>query len=112
MVTSDARELPAGRATLGDTVRLVRRYVLQETVGPLRHLGRLVGLGVAGALLVAVAALFALVGVLRLLQGETGSAFAGSWSFAPYLLTGVVGSLLIGLAVAATLRGARRHGER
>jgi hypothetical protein len=45
-----------------------------------------------------------LVGVLRVLQGETGSAFAGNWSFVPYVVTAVAGLALIALAVLATIR--------
>ncbi len=76
-----------GRAGVGDTFAVVRRYVIQETVAPLRQLGRRLVFGVAGALLIAVGALIALVGLLRALQTETGHAFSGGWSFAPYLLT-------------------------
>ncbi|MGD0742609.1 MAG: hypothetical protein ABSA31_04895 [Acidimicrobiales bacterium] len=76
-----------GRASIGETLAVVRRYVIQETVAPLRQLGRRLVFGIAGALLIAVGAVIALVGMLRALQTETGHAFAGGWSFAPYLLT-------------------------
>ena len=53
-----------------------------------------VGFGLSGALLFGLGAALSLLGVLRLLQTETGRTFAGSWTFAPYLLTAVVGLLV------------------
>ena len=99
-----------GRAALGETLSLVRRYVLQETVGPLKHLGRTLGFGIAGAFLIGLGALLALLGVLRVLQGETGTTFANRWSFAPYLLTAALGVLLAAGSVALSLRN--RRGDR
>ena len=75
------------RAAVGETVSVIRRYVIQETIAPLRQLGRRLVYGIVGALLIAVGAVIALVGMLRALETETGRTFAGSWSFAPYLLT-------------------------
>jgi len=89
---------------LRETVSLIERYVVQETLGPLRSLGRTLALGLAGALLASVGAVFALVGVLRLLETETGTAFSNSWSFAPYLLTAVVGVALLGSLALVGLR--------
>jgi len=44
------------------------------------------------------------LGLLRLLQSETGDTFDGSWSWAPYLLTLLLCALVIGLALSATRR--------
>src|SRR6266852_1681020 len=73
---------------------LVVAYVRQETVTPLKSLGRYILFGVAGALLIGVGVLLLGVGVLRLLQTETGTTFRGDWSWAPYGIVFVV--LLIG----------------
>jgi len=62
-------------------------YAKQETIEPLKTLGRYLGAGFAGAVLSFLGAMFVGLGVLRLLQSETGSAFDGL-SFAsivPYL---------------------------
>ena len=84
---------------------LVIDYAKQETVDPLRSLGRYLGYGIAGSLLLAVGGLFFTVGLLRLLQTETGGTFDGGWSFVPYLfvlLFSVVVLALLGLAVLRT----------
>ena len=74
--------------TSGDLPDLLRRYVRQETVDPLRNLGRFLGLGIAGSLMMATGVVLLGVGALRLLQGW--SVFGGSWSWAPYLVVAVV----------------------
>lgn len=85
---------------------LARRYVVQETVAPLRHIVRRVGLGTAGALAAAIGLVLLLLGVLRLLQSETGSVFAGNMSFAPFLLTAVVA---VALAASLSYEALRLH---
>jgi hypothetical protein len=84
---------------------LFRRYVLDEALKPLRHLWRRLAFGVLGAILIGIGSVAALVGVLRVLQTETGRAFAGSWSFAPYLLTAAAGIAALGGFVAFGFRG-------
>ena len=101
-----------GRASFGEAVSVVRRYVVQETVAPLRQLGRRLVFGVAGALLIAVGAVIALVGMLRALQTETGHAFAGNWSFAPYLLTMVAAVAALAGFAAFGFRGVVKPGSR
>ena len=75
-------------ASIGDTGRdlwdLLVAYAKQETVDPLRNLGRYVGFGVGGALLLGIGLIELSVAGLRALQTETGSTFTGSWSWAPY----------------------------
>ncbi|MFN0029318.1 MAG: hypothetical protein ACKV2O_19355 [Acidimicrobiales bacterium] len=92
---------------LSELRALVVDYAKQETIDPLKSLGRYLGYGLAGSLLIAVGGLFVCVGLLRLLQTETGSAFDGGWSFVPYLLVLVVAIvvlILLGLAVARSKR--------
>jgi len=94
-----------------DALSLVVEYAKQETLEPLKGLGRFVVFGVAGSVLGAVGLVVAAVGLLRLLQGETGTTFAGNWSWAPYLLCAVVVLVATGAAIAAVGRGtARRSG--
>lgn len=83
---------------LSDLKDLAVAYAKQETIDPLRGLGRFVGLGVAGSLLLGVGvSLLGLAG-LRALQTETGTTFTGNWSWAPYLIAVV---LLLALAAMA-----------
>lgn len=84
---------------------LVVDYAKQETIDPLRSLGRYLGWGVAGSAMLAIGGLFVSIGLLRLLQTETGGALDGGWSFVPYLvvlLFALVVLALLGLAVLRT----------
>ncbi len=83
---------------------LVIEYARQETVDPLRSLGRYLGYGIAGSVLLAVGGLFFSIGLLRLLQTETGGAFDGGWSFVPYLFVLVFAVVVLGLLAFAVLR--------
>jgi hypothetical protein len=85
---------------------LVVAYVRQETVTPLKSLGRYMLFGVAGALLLGLGVVLLGVGVLRLLQQETGTTFRGDWSWAPYGIVFV--ALVVGAAITWKARGARR----
>lgn len=93
----DEREGP--RRAGEDVVELVIDYVKQETLGPLRGLGRFLVFGIVGSLALCVGLILLLVGLLRLLQSETGSTFAGHLSWVPYVLVGVVAVIVIGLAI-------------
>ena len=90
---------------LSDTIDLLKRYLLQETVGPLRNLGRILGLGFAGAFLLAIGLVLLDIAVLRAIQEEAGSTFSGDWTWVPYLFAVVVAIALAGLAIFAALRG-------
>jgi hypothetical protein len=97
----DDKSLPNLATELWD---LVRAYAKQETIEPIKGLGRFVAFGVAGSVLLGVGTVLLALAVLRALQSETGTFFDGNWSFAPYLLTLVVCVGVIGAAVSA-LRG-------
>jgi len=79
-------------------VDLVREYAQQETLDPLKGLGRFVAFGVAGSVLLAVGVLLLLLGLLRFLQAETGSTFTGNLSWIPYLITAAVALAVLALA--------------
>ncbi|HXZ82688.1 MAG TPA: hypothetical protein VED84_02935 [Acidimicrobiales bacterium] len=100
------------RAAFGETVSVLRRYVVQETLAPLRQLGRRLVFGLSGALLIAIGAVIALIGMLRALQTETGRTFAGHWSFAPYLLTAAAAVVALAGFVAFGFRGVVTRGAR
>jgi hypothetical protein len=93
-----------------ELLQLVVGYAKQETVDPIRNLGRFVGYGLAGALLGSVGMVLLLLGGLRLLQTETGSAFEGDgWrSCVPYAVVLVVSGAIAGGAMRARSRGQRR----
>ncbi|HUC05933.1 MAG TPA: hypothetical protein VL961_11085 [Acidimicrobiales bacterium] len=89
---------PGLRRSGDDAVRLTIDYVKQETLGPLRGLGRFVLWGLAGSAAIAIGVLLLLVGALRLLQDETGTALQGDWSWVPYLAVSLIGAAVAGVA--------------
>jgi hypothetical protein len=82
-----------------DAFQLTVDYLRQETVEPLRGLGRFLYMGIAGSFFMAGGLLLILIGVLRLLQTETGSALTGDWSWVPYAVVVVLGIGVMGVAV-------------
>jgi hypothetical protein len=102
------RGLGGLRATGSETLQLIVDYVKQETLDPLKGLGRFVLFGVAGSVALAIGLVILSVAFLRLLQGETGTTFTGNWSWAPYLICTVVVVAVAALAVRSVTRGQRR----
>ncbi len=81
-----------------DAFQLTVDYLKQETIAPLRGLGRFLYMGIAGSFCLAFGILLILLGVLRLLQTETGTALTGDWSWVPYAAVAVLGLAVIGVA--------------
>ena|ERR1700722_4151462 len=82
-----------------DAFQLTVDYLKQETVDPLRGLARFLYMGIAGAFFLAFGILLILLGILRLLQTETGTALTGNWSWVPYAVVVVLGLGIIAIAV-------------
>ncbi len=78
---------------VGELKDLVVGYAKQETVDPLRTLGRYLGFGLAGSVVMGTGLALLLLALLRGLQ-ETGE-FDGTFSWAPYLITGFAGLILM-----------------
>lgn len=108
-------ELPAKPLPdlLSELWEMIGTYVRQETVEPIRAVGRFVAFGTLGALLVGTGVVLLAVGVLRVLQGETGGTFDGNLTWAPY---GIVFAVLVvgGVLSLAAIggRGRRDGGAR
>ena len=100
-------------AMAGELWELVLTYLKQETVDPVKRLGRFLGFGVAGAVAVAVGlTLLALAG-LRALQTETDGHLGGNLTWAPYaavLVVAAVVAMLAARAIGSAKRRARRKG--
>jgi len=109
---SDTSTPPAPRRTpplpelIVELRDLVVTYVKQQTLVPLQQLGRYVGFGVLGSMLLGFGVLFLALAALRALQTETGDTFTGDWSWVPYLI--VIAGLLLGAALVWLARGARK----
>ncbi|HVA44202.1 MAG TPA: hypothetical protein VNF50_12030 [Acidimicrobiales bacterium] len=87
---------------------MVVAYFKQEAVEPLKALLRFMAYGVAGGICTSVGLVALLIGVLRLLQTETGSTFQGGLSPLPYVITLATGLVVIALAARAIVSGATR----
>jgi hypothetical protein len=92
-----------------DTIRelkdLVVAYSKQEVVDPLKGLGRYLGFGLGGAVLLGTGIFFLSMGFLRALQTQTGDAFSDWRSFLPYVIVVVV---LVGIAVGFWTAASRK----
>jgi hypothetical protein len=96
------------RTSGSETLQLIIDYVKQETLDPLKGLGRYVLFGVAGSVALAIGLVILSVAFLRLLQGETGTAFTGDLSWVPYVICAVVVVAVAAVAVWAVTRGQGR----
>ena len=84
--TGDAKEL----------VDLVIAYAKQETIEPLKGLGKKAALGLGGALLLGLGGVFASIGALRAMQTETDWFEEHNLTYLPYICT-VIFLLLLSL---------------
>lgn len=88
-----------------EAVTLIVDYIKQETLDPVKGLGRYVVFGVAGSVALSVGLVVLAVGLLRLLQGETANTFTGNLSWIPYVIVTAAVVLIAFLAVKAVSRG-------
>ncbi len=92
-----SRRKPADHVS--ELKELVVGYARQETVDPLKTLGRYLGFGVSGALAIGLGVVMFLMALLRAMQawgpmdGDTGA-----WSLVPYAVTIVVAILIVVMA--------------
>ena len=84
---------------VGDAFELVKTYVRQETVGPLKGIGRKIAFGSAGALLLGLGVFFVALGLLRLIQTKIPRLAEGTMSLLSYAIVIVFCVLMTGLAV-------------
>ena len=89
----------------GDFFHLVVDYAKQETLGPLKALGRFLLFGLIGSVAITAGAVLLLLGGLRALQTETGSSFTGHLSWLPYLIVAGAAIAVMGLAAWRITKG-------
>lgn len=92
---------------VNELLGLIIAYAKQETVEPVKQLGRFVLWGVAGALLIAAGGALAALAVLRLVQFETAPHLQGSLTWVPY----VGGMLVAGVGAALAVSRIFRSGK-
>ncbi|HEY5024463.1 MAG TPA: hypothetical protein VII76_05755 [Acidimicrobiales bacterium] len=95
----------------GDFFHLVLDYAKQETLGPLKSLGRFLVFGLVGSVAITAGAVLLLLAALRALQSETGSSFTGHLSWLPYLIVAAAAVAVMGLAAWRIVKGpgTQRH---
>jgi hypothetical protein len=91
---------PDQPATVAGTIDLVKAYAQQETIGPLKGAGRWLGMGLAGAVTLALGLGLVLLGLLRLLQTEWTRSARGALSWVAYAIVLIVCVGLIALAIS------------
>ena len=82
---------------------MIRDYVKQETLDPLRGVGRWLAWGIIGAVAIIFGAVVGLIGLLRLLQAEIFSQPNG-FTWIPYLIVVVAGVAMIWLSLTRIQR--------
>jgi len=85
--------------TIGGVIELVKAYAKQETLGPLKGIGRWLLMGVIGAVLIGLGVAIIILGILRLLQAEWTRSATGSLSWLAYLIVLVITVALAALAI-------------
>ena len=88
---------------------LIVRYAKQQTLDPLKELGRYLKWGLAGAVLLIVGVPLLALGGLRAMEEELGpSHLRGSLSWIPYVPVMLGGLLVAGLLVRGIMADKRR----
>lgn len=96
---------------------LVVAYAKQETVDPLKTLGRYLGFGFAGSLCIALGIVFGLLALLRGLQqidvfSDPTQVDGGTYSWAPYLIVAVTGVVVAALFLRSLYRMTQKQETR
>lgn len=79
---------------------LVVGYAKQETLDPIKALGRFVAFGLAGAICLSLGVVLLALGGLRAIQSETFPHLAGNLSWIPYLAIVAASAAVIVVAIS------------
>ena len=88
--------------------QLAIRYVKEETVKPLKDLGRFIAFGTLGSLFVGFGYVFLLIGALRYLQWQF-PVLDGSLSWLPYLIVAALALVVIALTLWRVVSGTAKR---
>jgi len=92
--------------TIRELKDLVVTYAKQEMVDPLKGMGKYLGFGLGGAVLLGTGIFFLAMALLRALQTQTGDTFEDWRSFFPYL---IVVAVLVVLALVFWKASSRKR---
>ena len=96
---------------LNELLALVLAYAKQETLVPIKNLGRYVAWGTAGALLLAVGGGLLTLTAVRAVQAEAGRHLAGNLTWVPYMGGALVALLGLSWAALHIVRGDKAVGR-
>jgi hypothetical protein len=97
---SNARGGKSIGTLVNELVALIVAYVTQQTIVPIRSLGRYLLFGIAGALFMGIGGGLLGLAAVRLIQAETGHHLRGSLTWASY----AGGLLVTGIGAALSIR--------
>ena len=89
---------------------LIVSYLKQETLEPIKGLGKFVAYGLVGSLLLAIGLVMMAIAVLRVVQVETRPHWGGHLSWLPYVVT-IVAVGAVALLVASRIGVERKKGR-
>jgi len=87
---------------VNDIVETVKAYALQETLGPLKDVGRFLAMGALASLFLGLGIVSLMLALLRLLQNH----IHGNLSWIPYLASVALGAATMALAFSRI----KKHG--
>jgi fructose-specific phosphotransferase system IIC component len=93
---------------LEDIKDLAIKYIKEETIQPLKDLGRFVAYGAVGSLFVGFGFTLLLLGSLRFLQ-EQFKVLDGTLSWLPYLIVAVLAALVVGITMWRIVSGTAKR---
>lgn len=95
-----------------DALQLVIEYVKQETLTPLKGLGRYLLFGIVGSFMLCAGLVLLSIALLRALQTEVRTTFHGDLSWLPYVIVCVAAILVMSLAAWRITKGAAARRRR
>jgi hypothetical protein len=114
-VANQQADQKAGAEDVGELVRdigtMLVEYVKQETLEPIKGLARFVAVGLAAMVVTGIGIVLLLLGGVRLLQDEAGSAFDGHLKFLPYVFALIVCAVVAAGALRAASGPSRKAGS-
>jgi len=94
--------------TLRELWNLLTTYARQETIGPFQSLGKRIGFGLAGSLLVSLGWFLLVLATVRFLQTHVLPGFLGTFFLVHDWLVYLVAVLLLGIGMFLAYRRARK----
>jgi hypothetical protein len=90
---------------INELVEMIIAYVKQETIGPIRSIGRYIAFGIAGGLLIAMGGGLLLLAAVRAAQAEAGTHLKGDLTWVPYVGGILLGAFGAGWAISRMVKG-------